>query len=139
MVMKEEVQQKIDQLKSITHPEQISQMVKEIARQGGTPSLLQETKRLNTFQKADVFRSLMPDLKTEHLKDLLDLLEAEAKPIIGREEATVHSRLVKNLFDKISELVGEDVFKGVSLIDENEIISRIQSIRKKRSDEDPNA
>ena len=81
----------------------------------------------------------MPELKSENLADLLDLLEAEAKPILGREEATTHIGIKKKLIDKISALCGEYVFNDINPIDEVEIKKRIEVIRNKLRNNNLNA
>ncbi len=129
--MKEEIQRQIAMLSAIKDQRSIRNVAKEIAEKGGVPVLIKATRSLNTFQKKDVIHAMMPSVKKEHLADLLDLLEAEAKPVHGREEATVHSSIIKELFEKISGLLGEDVFAGVSVIDQEEIKRKIELLRSR--------
>lgn len=130
--MKEDIQKKIANLGSMKGQQDIRQAAKDIAEKGGASALMKASRSLNTFQKKDVIHAMMPSIKKEHLSDLLDLLESEAKPVHGREEATVHSGIIKELFDKISQLAGEDLFEGVSLIDQVEIIKRVKMIKNRK-------
>jgi len=127
--MKEELQKKIANLSLMKDQKDIRKTAKEIAEKGGAPALMKASRSMNTFQKMDVIQAIMPSIKKENLSDLLDMLEAESKPLHGREEATVHSSIVKKLFEKISQLLGEDVFAGVSPIDQQEILRRIALLR----------
>ena len=129
--MKEEIQRQIAMLSAIKDQKSIRNVAKEIAEKGGVPVLMKATRSLNTFQKKDVIHAMMPSVKKEHLTDLLDLLEAEAKPVHGREEATVHSSIIRELFEKISALLGEDVFAGVSEIDQEAIKRKTELLRNR--------
>ncbi len=130
--MQEEIQKQIAKLRAITNQANIRQVAMEIAEKAGVPAIMKATRALNTFQKKDVIHAILPSVKKDNLIDLLDLLEAESKPVHGREEATVHSGIIKELFEKISELLGENVFEGVSLIDQIEIKRRIELLKNRK-------
>jgi hypothetical protein len=128
--MKDEVKQKLESLPEITKQNDFYSSVESIASEGEVDALMIKSRELNVFQKYDVLSTIFNKIQIENINELLNLLEHEAKSVLGREEATTHLKYKKRLVDKISSLLDTNIFMDVNLIDEEKLIDVIKVLRK---------
>lgn len=131
--MKKQTRENLDKLMDANDLPAVQSLVKTIVETGDVPVLLAETKKLTPFQKYYVISSISSGLNESHLHDLLNLLEEEAAPYFGREEATFHLNFKKQLVKKITELSGSNVLDNINLIDEEKIKDAIQELRRQKN------